>query len=187
MTPTKGGDIRTCLSHLVSVPAPPLRPTELSRLRTSCGFLSIQQTFPEHPRPVPQPVGDGDLANRGREGTQSTSRSRLHSRGRSWPEVRDRAGGRSAVGAQREPARLCSHALAWSSPRGPFCSPPPWPCHAGFSAEGHGPLRPPGGSGPWPQFDGRPVGSQLRRLRWLAAPSPHPSMWPHGEWVPPSS
>lgn len=99
MTPTKGGDIRTCLSHLVSVPAPPLRPTELSRLRTSCGFLSIQQTFPEHPRPVPQPVGDGDLANRGREGTQSTSRSRLHSRGRSWPEVRDRAG----AGAGWEP------------------------------------------------------------------------------------
>lgn len=65
MTLTKGGDIRTCLSHLASIPAPPLRPTELSRLRTSCGFLSIQQTFPEHPRPVTQPVGDGDLASQG--------------------------------------------------------------------------------------------------------------------------
>ena len=49
-TPAKY-DIRTRLSYLVSVPRPqpqPLRPTsgELSRLRTSCGFLSIQQTFP---------------------------------------------------------------------------------------------------------------------------------------------
>lgn len=79
------------------------------------------------------------------------------------------------MGAQREPACLCSHALAWSSPHGPFCSLPPWPCHGGFSAEGRGSLRPPGGSGPWPRFDGRPVGSQLRRLHWLAAPSPYPS------------
>ncbi|KAF7464014.1 Hypothetical predicted protein [Marmota monax] len=37
-------DIRTCLSDLISIPAPPWRPTsgELSRLCTSCGFLSIQ-------------------------------------------------------------------------------------------------------------------------------------------------
>lgn len=54
----------------VSISAPPLRPTsgELSRLRTSCGFLSIQQTFPEHTLPATQPVGDSDFASKGEGG-----------------------------------------------------------------------------------------------------------------------
>lgn len=114
-------------------------PDELSRLCTSCGFLSIQQTFPEHPLPVIQPVGDGGFARK-REGRNPViSSSRLNSRHCSWLQMPGSTGGRTMVRADTAISAwwrqmllsdvtraLCAQALAWTSACGPFCFPPLW-------------------------------------------------------------
>lgn len=109
-TPAKY-DIRTRLSYLVSVPRPqpqPLRPTsgELSRLHTSCGFLSIQQTFPEHPLPAMQPVGDGNFASK-REGRSLVIRQIQAAQQELFLAVGARQGLKMVAGAQREPPHRC--------------------------------------------------------------------------------
>lgn len=102
-------DIRTCLSYKASIPTPPLRPTsaELSGLRTSCGFLSVQQTFPEHPLPVIQPVGDGDCQQEG--GKKASHPADLGCSGRElfWAIGALQGWGQDGSRSSRGPSHLC--------------------------------------------------------------------------------
>lgn len=136
-------DIRTRLSYLVPVPRPPpqpLRPTsgELSRLRTSCGFLSIQQTFPEHPLPAMQPVGDGNFASK-REGRSLVIRQIQAAQQELFLAVgarRAEDGGRSPEGSTPPLCAkvgtpffligcpLCPQTPAWISPHSPAVAVP---------------------------------------------------------------
>lgn len=137
-------NFRRRLSYLVSVPTPPPRPTagELFRRHTSCGFLSIQQTFPEHPLAAVRPVGDGDSASK-REGETQSSRS-SRPQGRAWRELG------TVVGAQRKPSHLCSKRQG-PLPPSPRVALPMWPPllpsslalrGLSLSAEGPGPPQP---------------------------------------------
>uniref|UniRef100_A0A4W2H9G2 Coiled-coil domain containing 9B n=1 Tax=Bos indicus x Bos taurus TaxID=30522 RepID=A0A4W2H9G2_BOBOX len=99
------------LAHLAPVtprawPPSPAAGSWLVRLRTSCGFLSIQQTFPEHPLPAMQPVGDGNFASK-REGRSLVIRQIQAAQQELFLAVGARQGLKMVAGAQREPPHRC--------------------------------------------------------------------------------